>query len=534
MSLPFILDIATGLIFIYLILSMLASEIQELLATILQWRAKHLKRSIATLLAGGSQGSEDTEIINQAIELTNLLYKDPLINTLNYEEKGLIGSLSRQAFRFFESRFDVVFNRANQLLNRHNANVLNKRNSAPSYIPNETFATTLLETLKLPELIQELSKESLVNFQQKQIGLIESYLKTINDDPDINQDAKSKCEEEFQKLQNSFKNIYQDLEGRKANLRTSINRMIERLDNYIEDAGDVLPDSLTTRRFIRQLKLIRKDTFSNTTESVWQGGLHPNLALVIKAYKEVKDGVEDANTPLHQKIKELKLEGANLEEKLIDRLPKSLTDSLAVLANRAQIKIDDVEEGMKQFKQEIETWFDRSMERSSGVYRRNSKGVAIIIGFLIAVAANADTLHIVSRLSKDSALRATITQNSNQASQDCPPPSNNPNNLRSNNLGCLVRTVDQTLTDVSLPVGWTESNRNQQLNLTYSANNNSANSTLAPVWQILKVIGGWILSSIAIAMGAPFWFDLLGRIVNVRNTGGRPTSSAEKQGRSQD
>lgn len=43
MNLPFILDVAIGLIFIYLILSLLASEIQELIATVFQWRAEHLK-----------------------------------------------------------------------------------------------------------------------------------------------------------------------------------------------------------------------------------------------------------------------------------------------------------------------------------------------------------------------------------------------------------------------------------------------------------------------------------------------------------
>jgi hypothetical protein len=46
MNLPFVLDVAIGLIFVYLILSLLTSEIQELLATLLQWRAAHLKKSI--------------------------------------------------------------------------------------------------------------------------------------------------------------------------------------------------------------------------------------------------------------------------------------------------------------------------------------------------------------------------------------------------------------------------------------------------------------------------------------------------------
>ncbi|EFA73985.1 hypothetical protein CRD_00907 [Raphidiopsis brookii D9] len=33
------------------------------------------------------------------------------------------------------------------------------------------------------------------------------------------------------------------------------------------------------------------------------------------------------------------------------------------------------------------------------------------------------------------------------------------------------------------------------------------------------MIMGWLVSGFAIAMGAPFWFDLLGKVMNVRNTG---------------
>jgi hypothetical protein len=47
----------------------------------------------------------------------------------------------------------------------------------------------------------------------------------------------------------------------------------------------------------------------------------------------------------------------------------------------------------------------------------------------------------------------------------------------------------------------------------------------------LQMVAGWLVSAIAVAMGAPFWFDLLGKVVNVRNTGGKPTPSAGEQQR---
>ena len=32
---------------------------------------------------------------------------------------------------------------------------------------------------------------------------------------------------------------------------------------------------------------------------------------------------------------------------------------------------------------------------------------------------------------------------------------------------------------------------------------------------------GWVLTALAVSLGAPFWFDLLSRFVNIRS-GGRP------------
>ncbi|HEY9688769.1 MAG TPA: hypothetical protein V6D46_02165, partial [Coleofasciculaceae cyanobacterium] len=109
MQLSPIVDIVIGLLFVYLTLSLLASEIQELIATLLQWRATHLKQSIAQLLSGGSQSTisdngqssgrpGDTK---RAEQLTNQLYNSPSINSLNQEAKGLVAIGFRKAFRVF-------------------------------------------------------------------------------------------------------------------------------------------------------------------------------------------------------------------------------------------------------------------------------------------------------------------------------------------------------------------------------------------------------------------------------------------------
>lgn len=85
MDLPFIIDIVVGLVFIYLILSLLASEIQELTATLLQWRAKHLKDSIENLLSGGEGTGEEARVKG----LANRIYSDPLVENVNQVAKGV-------------------------------------------------------------------------------------------------------------------------------------------------------------------------------------------------------------------------------------------------------------------------------------------------------------------------------------------------------------------------------------------------------------------------------------------------------------
>jgi heme oxygenase len=39
---------------------------------------------------------------------------------------------------------------------------------------------------------------------------------------------------------------------------------------------------------------------------------------------------------------------------------------------------------------------------------------------------------------------------------------------------------------------------------------------------------GWIFTATAFTLGAPFWFDLLQKFVNVRGAGGRPKREDEK------
>jgi hypothetical protein len=44
-------------------------------------------------------------------------------------------------------------------------------------------------------------------------------------------------------------------------------------------------------------------------------------------------------------------------------------------------------------------------------------------------------------------------------------------------------------------------------------------------------IVGWLATVLAICLGAPFWFDILNKIANLRGTGPKPSTNPENSGK---
>ncbi len=235
-------------------------------------------------------------------------------------------------------------------------------------------------------------------------------------------------------------------------------------------------------------------------------------------------------------------------QQILAKLPNSVKESFTILARRAQVRVQQTGNDIHQFQKEVAAWFDRSMSRASGVYKRNAKGVAILIGLFLVVVTNVDAGFIVDRLSNDENLRNVVATRAisltdaktldearvqaNEALKELAVPIGwNPANV-TDQLDCKLPEGA-----ASLPANWSEfysvciTNRlksSQTTNQVHQATPNSWQSFL-PVaialnypLALIRILLGWLIAGIAIAMGAPFWFDLLGKVVNVRNSGSKP------------
>lgn len=173
--------------------------------------------------------------------------------------------------------------------------------------------------------------------------------------------------------------------------------------------------------------------------------------------------------------------------------PGQVRDTLDLLWRDAR---DDVD----TFRRNVEGWFDDSMERVSGWYRRLTQVILFCLGVVLAIGLNVNTITVAQRLWTDAPLRAAVAARAKQA--EPPPAQGSPDFTKAVDQ---VQTGLKTVEGLSLPIGWTDGAR-------------------PSTWY--GALAGWLFTAVAISMGAPFWFDLLGRVARLRSTGVRPPTSA--------
>jgi hypothetical protein len=166
--------------------------------------------------------------------------------------------------------------------------------------------------------------------------------------------------------------------------------------------------------------------------------------------------------------------------------------SLDTLMIGIEHKTDDAAQAITEARQRVEGWFNNSMDRLGGAYKRRVQIVALIAGVTIAAVLNVDTVQIATALWKDPVLRqAVVTQANAEASQSAAQaqPSTPPT------VDEIVKNMDK-LNTLTLPVGWSPKNM--------------PTNTIGWVSKIM----GILLSGMAGAQGAPYWFDLMRKLLS--------------------
>jgi hypothetical protein len=139
---------------------------------------------------------------------------------------------------------------------------------------------------------------------------------------------------------------------------------------------------------------------------------------------------------------------------------------------------------VQHFQQLVAGWFDSAMERVSGAYKRQQLLISFLISMLVAIFFNVDAIHLFRTLWQHPTLAANIN--------GAP--------------GMLDEATVKAF--MALPIGWT---------------------TFPPVLNaaFMLQVAGWLVTASTTLFGAPFWFDMLQRAVQMRGTGSKPDESVK-------
>jgi hypothetical protein len=176
------------------------------------------------------------------------------------------------------------------------------------------------------------------------------------------------------------------------------------------------------------------------------------------------------------------------------------------------VAIDHAKGDLDEARANLENWYDSAMDRVSGWYRKQTQWILFGGGLLAAVALNIDTIHIAQELYRNNSMRSVIVAEAEALVQQSQAAGLDPSNLSAVRaaLGCPETETAEALASgqscpqmrlskLGVPIGWsvTEAGR---LNFRVSS------------------IPGWLITALAIALGAPFWFDVLNKVMVIRST----------------
>ena len=248
----------------------------------------------------------------------------------------------------------------------------------------------------------------------------------------------------------------------------------------------------------------------------------------------------------------------------VANLPDShLKQVLRCTVNTTTADVAAVRNGVAQ-------WFDDEMERVQGVYKRWQQVLAFGVGLLLAVALNADALHVGRVLWQDHNLASQLadaagkmlesdqgkaltaadtdvgtTWNAYAQASDAQSAAQKAFDAtgadakaaldaaiaatrtakaaydaaiktRSTLVPAVAGSVDGIRDALApLPIGWSDGG----IAAWASALVAGKDKALGAAWVQLA---GLLLTAMALALGAPFWFDTLGKVVNLRSAGAKP------------
>ncbi|MEP6670047.1 MAG: hypothetical protein ABJF10_12885 [Chthoniobacter sp.] len=332
---PPILDVAIGLLFIYLLFSLIVTAARELCAAFAtstnDKRALLLKEGIGELFCD----------MNEKNGFSEKFFAHPLISALSPSGKGAM----------------------------------------PNYIPRDTFVSTVLDLIAEPKLAGPRTAEQVL------AGIFGSVKPVFIE----RATAALRALRARYAGNNAVTQAITDCLGM-VDIAASAPAQRQTFSTALDIIKDKVATDCSTAKGDRDGKKTALDQSPND---------------VLK-----KQALADAEAKFGE------LEGHRLALQTTATLLTKVDEAVAAAASAVDDKLrrtlaalfEDAGRNPEEFEKQLGAWFDRSMDRVTGWYKKYTQAFTLVLGLVLAISCNVDSLRIVDVLSTDPKLREAIVQ----------------------------------------------------------------------------------------------------------------------------
>jgi len=476
MDLNAVVEVAIGLIFMWISLSLATIQIQEWWMTFLDKRARDMEAALYEMLANPNLKSQ--------------FYDHPVIRSLTARKRHRPSTVAAWFYRYPIVR-----------------GFLKEKRKLPSYIPSQNFALALFDITMTAGTESSLIQQGILkirdDFEKEQSKpKDQAVIDALNILSDMAQSAAAT--EAGTSITNYTKDVL------KREVKRLSDRYLSSNDENLRSIGKALSRALREASIIArgELEKVKQATNENAEESK-SGSISPGTT----------KGTDPVLSELRQGVAALSV------------ISPELNQTLSTLLLNVEEYTSATERQIANARENMESWFNNSMDRVSGVFKRYTQVLAISLGVILSLLLNVDTISVAQYLWREPAVRQVLVAQASRLQ---------PTDTQS---GITPQETVQQFTEqfggLNLPIGWDLKkygaialyNSDCQLfprpgqffgipvflsNLCVTQSH-STDST-----NIVVKLFGILITAGATAQGAPFWFDMLKKLVNLRGTGPNP------------
>ena len=355
MDLGPIIEVAIGIVFVWIVLSLTVIQIQEWVSTRLDKRATDMEAAIHEMLANPN--------------LKDQFYDHPVI-------RGLTAKKRRAPSVVPPWFYNVPIIRG----------FAREKRKFPSYIPAQQFALSLFEIARTAGTECSLIQQGIYKIRDDFERDRRKFERKQTDPPtgtEMPADVKNVSESAIIDALNILADLARSAAATEAEISIT-NIDIHTLKHELEAFAKRYPQydfQGAIERAFNEAKILKSE-----------------IQQVLSKQKSLKE-VDPSLAKLREGVAALSV------------ISPELNQTMNSLLRNAEELAEKKEAQFASAKQSVEKWFDDAMDRVSGAFKRYSQAMALVIGVIVAFSLNVDSVNLTLYLWREPSVRQVLVQN---------------------------------------------------------------------------------------------------------------------------